>query len=83
MAKKKKITPKAVSKTETIEVSTQTEKPLTEPVAASQSKKIVQVEAIVGFWDLQANCERGVGAMFEVSEERADQLAKLGLVIVL
>lgn len=83
MAKKKKITPKAISKAETVQVSTFAEKPLTEPSVASQSQEQVQVETIVGFWDMQAKCERGVGSMFEVSEDRAKQLANLGLVIVL
>ena len=80
---KKKTTQKRASKTEAVKVSTPAEKPLTEPLVASQSKKIVTVEALIGFWDLQERCERGVGAMFEVPEDRAEQLVKLGLVIVL
>lgn len=80
---KKKTTQKKTTKAETVKVSTPEEKPLTEPLTAPQSKKIVSVQAIVGFWDLQENCERGAGAMFEVLEDRAEQLTKLGLVIVL
>lgn len=78
---KKKITPKAKTKTETIKVSTPKEKALTEPVKASQS--IVSVQCVLPFYDLQAKCNRDVGAQFEVDSERADALKKLGLVIVL
>lgn len=80
---KKKTTQKTTTKAKTVQVSTPAEKPLTEPLVASQSNKIVTVEAMVGFWDIKEQCERGMGAMFEASEARAEELVKLGLVVVL
>lgn len=80
---KKKATQKTTTKAKTVQLPSSAEKPLTEPLKASQSNKIVSVEALVGFWDMQAECERGMGAMFEVPEARAEELVKLGLVVVL
>lgn len=43
----------------------------------------VMVRAIIPFYDLEANMSRGAGAEWEVSEDRAELLKKLGIAIVL
>lgn len=42
-----------------------------------------KVRALIPFYDLEANIERGAGAEWEVSESRAELLKKLGIAIVL
>ena len=44
---------------------------------------IVSVRALIPFYDLEAKTERGAGAEWEVSEDRAELLKKLGIAIVL
>lgn len=44
---------------------------------------IVSVRALIPFYDLEAKMERGAGAEWEVSEDRAELLKKLGIAIVL
>lgn len=46
-------------------------------------KELVRVRAIIPFYDLEANMSRGAGAEWEVSEDRAGLLKKLGIAIVL
>lgn len=46
-------------------------------------KELVKVRAIIPFYDLEANMSRGAGAEWEVSEDRAELLKKLGIAIVL
>lgn len=43
----------------------------------------VAVRALIPFYDLEAKCERGAGAEWEVSADRAELLNKLGIAIVL
>ena len=43
----------------------------------------VTVRALIPFYDLEANLERGVGAEWKVSQSRAELLKKLGIAIVL
>ena len=46
-------------------------------------EELVKVRAIIPFYDLEAKIERGAGAEWEVSEDRAELLKKLGIAIVL
>lgn len=43
----------------------------------------VTVRALIPFYDLEAKIERGAGAEWQVSEDRAELLNKLGIAIVL
>lgn len=43
----------------------------------------VTVRALIPFYDLESKCERGAGAEWEVSADRAELLNKLGIAIVL
>ena len=43
----------------------------------------VEVRALISFYDLEAKTERGAGAEWKVSEDRAELLKKLGIAIVL
>ena len=43
----------------------------------------VKVRALIPFYDLEANIERGASAEWEVSKSRAELLKKLGIAIVL
>ena len=50
-----------------------------------EEKKAVEVtvRALIPFYDLEAKIERGAGAEWQVSEDRAELLNKLGIAIVL
>lgn len=48
----------------------------TEPVT-------VRVRSLMNFYDLEAKMERGAGAEWEVSKDRAELLNRLGIAIVL
>jgi len=52
-------------------------------VVEVEKKELVKVRAIIPFYDLEANMSRGAGAEWEVSEDRAELLKKLGIAIVL
>ncbi len=52
-------------------------------VVKVEKKELVNVRAIIPFYDLEAKIERGAGAEWEVSEDRAELLKKLGIAIVL
>ena len=52
-------------------------------VVKVEKKELVNVRAIIPFYDLEANMSRGAGAEWEVSEDRAELLKKLGIAIVL
>lgn len=52
-------------------------------VIENAKKELVKVRAIIPFYDLEANMSRGAGAEWEVSEDRAELLKKLGIAIVL
>lgn len=43
----------------------------------------VRVRSLIPFYDLEAKIERGAGAEWEVSTDRAELLRKLGIAIVL
>lgn len=52
-------------------------------VVEAPKNDLVKVRAIIPFYDLEANMSRGAGAEWEVSEDRAELLKKLGIAIVL
>lgn len=81
MAKKTTKKNKAVKPKDDVEVVPMTKQPL--EALSEPQEAIVRVRCILPFYDLQAKCERGQGAEFECSEDRADALVKLHLVIVL
>ena len=52
-------------------------------IAKPKEEEQVRVRALIPFFDLSANIERGAGAEWEVSEDRAELLKKLGIALVL
>lgn len=52
-------------------------------VVEAPKNDLVKVRSIIPFYDLEANMSRGAGAEWEVSEDRAELLKKLGIAIVL
>lgn len=52
-------------------------------VVEAPKNDLIKVRAIIPFYDLEANMSRGAGAEWEVSEDRAELLKKLGIAIVL
>lgn len=52
-------------------------------VAEQKPETIVHVRALIPFYDLESNTQRGAGAEWEVTQNRADLLVKLGIAIVL
>ena len=57
--------------------------PGAEVVEMQKPTVTVTVRALIPFYDLEAKMERGAGAEWQVSSDRADLLKKLGIVIVL
>lgn len=89
MAKKQTKSKKAVSTTASkpkealeSEISVLQSNPKVEIVEV-RDESPVTVRALIPFYDLEAKCERGAGAEWEVSADRAELLNKLGIAIVL
>lgn len=81
MAKKTTTKNKAKKTKDDVSIVPMSKQPL-EAVSEPQ-KSIVKVRCMMPFWDLQGNCQRGLGAEFECTEDRAKTLENLHLVIVL
>lgn len=88
MAKKsKKPTKTSLKPTEALEskISVLESNPEAEVVEIRKenNKTTVHVKALIPFYDLEEKVQRGAGAEWEVAENRAELLKKLGIAIVL
>ena len=52
-------------------------------IRKENNKTTVHVKALIPFYDLEEKIQRGAGAEWEVAENRAELLKKLGIAIVL
>lgn len=89
MAKKQTKSKKAVSTTASkpkealeSEISVLQSNPKAEVVEV-RNETLVNVRSLIPFYDLEGKCERGAGAEWQVSADRAELLKKLGIAIVL
>lgn len=86
-AKSKKVAQTTISKPKEAlesELSVMESNPHVEVVELSkEDEPIVTVRALIPFYDLECNINRGAGAEWEVKESRAKLLEKLGIAIVL